>query len=174
MDGIRFRPATPRDTTVVAELVAAGFATYREFAPPGWQPRSAIQEEVELHTVLSRGDVHARLALAESDGRAAGFTAWRPATTLGDDPQPIAGRAHLRALFVARDWWGTGLAHDLLEWSVDGMRQSGFTTGQLWTPTDHARARAFYEREGWRATDERFFSPDLALDLTRFEIDLSA
>jgi GNAT superfamily N-acetyltransferase len=164
LDGIRYRPATPRDTTVVAELMAAGFATYRDFAAPGWQPRSAIQEEAEVHTRLSRGDVHARLALAE-DGVAAGFTGWMPATE-----RP--GRAHLWTLFVARAWWGTGLATALLAWSVDGMRESGYERAQLWTPVSHGRARAFYEREGWRATGEREFSSYLGLDLMLYEVAL--
>jgi GNAT superfamily N-acetyltransferase len=172
LDGIRYRPATPRDTTVVAELMAAGFATYRDFAAPGWQPRSAIQEEAEVHARLSRGDVHARLALAEN-GVAAGFTGWMPATRPTGLGERAPCRAHLWTLFVARAWWGTGLAADLLAWSVDGMRESGYECAQLWTPTSHARARAFYEREGWGATGEREFSTYLGLDLVLYETALA-
>src|SRR3954464_9499140 len=66
LDGLRYRSATPRDATIVGELVAAGFATYREFAPRGWRPRSSIQEEGEVYDRLMRGDTHARLALDDS------------------------------------------------------------------------------------------------------------
>jgi GNAT superfamily N-acetyltransferase len=171
MDGIRYRPATERDAYVAAGLVAAGFATYTDFAPDGWQPRPAGMEEPELHTRLGRGDVHARLALAESDGAAVGFAAWIPASARAGPPDPLPGRAHIWALFAARDWWGSGLAAELLDWLVTGMRDSGFDTAQLWTPRDHARARRFYEREGWTAGHTEF-SPELKLDLVFFERDL--
>jgi GNAT superfamily N-acetyltransferase len=166
---VRYRAATPRDATVIAQLIAAGFATYRDFAPDGWQPRTPVQEEPEVYDRLSRGDVHARLALADS--HLAGFTGWMPASR-GRPRQRIPGRAHLWSLFIAPRWWGTGLAGDLLQWSVTGMRDSGYDEAQLWTPTGHTRARAFYEREGWTASRLVQFSPELALDLVLYEIEL--
>ena len=164
LDGIRYRPATPRDAHVVAEVIAAGFATYADFAPAGWTPRRAIQEEPEVHIRLSRGDVHGRLALTQA-GAVAGFTGWMPARERAEPGDPIPGRAHLWSLFVAPDWWGTGLAAELHDWVVTGMRDSGYASAQLWTPRDHARARRFYEREGWETTDEGQWSEMLALDL---------
>jgi GNAT superfamily N-acetyltransferase len=163
---IRYRPATPRDATVVARLIAAGFATYRGFAPAGWQPRTPYQEEPEIYDRLSRGDVHARVAFAEPE--LAGFAGWMPASR-GRPRRRIPGRAHLWSLFIAPQWWGSGLASDLLEWSVAGMRDSGYSEAQLWTPAAHARARAFYEREGWTATSLVQFSPELALDVILYE-----
>ena len=163
---IRYRAATPRDATIVAELIAAGFATYRDFAPDGWQPRTSIQEEPEVYDRLNRGDVHARVALA--DTRLAGFTGWMPASR-GKPRRRIPVRAHLWSLFIAPTWWGTGIAAGLLHWSVTGMRDSGYETAQLWTPKAHARARAFYEREGWTASNLVQFSPELALDLILYE-----
>jgi GNAT superfamily N-acetyltransferase len=170
-DGIRYRPATRRDAHVIAELVAAGFATYAEFAPEGWQPRRAIQEEPEVHMRLSRGDVHGRLALSDA-GALAAFTGWMPALTRAEPREPIPGRGHLWSLFVAPDWWGSGLARELLDWVVTGMRDSGYATAQLWTPRDHARARRFYEREGWTATDRSQSSEELGLDLILYEREL--
>jgi GNAT superfamily N-acetyltransferase len=166
---IRYRPATPRDATIVAELIAAGFATYRDFTPDGWQPRTSIQEEPEIHDRLSRGDVHGRVALAEAN--LAGFTGWMPASH-GSPRRPIPGRAHLWSLFIAPEWWGTGVAADLLDWSVSGMRASGYSEAQLWTPHAHARARAFYEREGWTASSLVRFSPELGLDVILYELEL--
>src|SRR4051794_13907225 len=168
LDRIRFRPAAPRDAHVIAELVAAGFATYAEFAPEGWRPRRSIQEEPDFHIRLSRSDVHGRLALS-AGGRVAGFPGWMPALPRGEPREPIAGRAHLWSLFVAADWWGTGLAGALLDWVVSGMRDSGYVDAQLWTPCDHARARRFYEREAWRASDLTQWSEELGLDLVLYE-----
>jgi GNAT superfamily N-acetyltransferase len=177
LDGIRYRAATPRDALAVAKVVADGFATYRDFAPAGWRPRTAKQQETEIYTRLDRGDAHARLAL--SSATVAGFTGWMPVAARrpsqgmpaagAEQPAFAARRAHLWSLFIAKRWWGSGLATELLAWSVEGMRDSGYASAQLWTPADHARARAFYEREGWTARGRRSFSPDLGLDLILYE-----
>jgi GNAT superfamily N-acetyltransferase len=166
LDRIRYRSATPRDATIMAEVIAEGFATYREFAPPRWLPRRSPQEEGEVYSRLNRGDVHARIAF--SDGAAVGVTGWMPALSR-PERLPIPGRAHLWILFVRTEWWGTGLAAALLEWSVAGMRESGRETAQLWTPRDSPRARAFYEREGWTASGEEVFNEDLGLDVVLYE-----
>jgi GNAT superfamily N-acetyltransferase len=173
LDLIRYRTATPRDAVAAVTVISEGFGTYREFAPAGWQPPSPLHEEGELHERLSRGDVHARLALA--DNLVVGFTSWSPALTRTEPREPIPGRSHLGALFVTRAYWGTGLASSLLSWSTDGMRDSGFECGQLYTPRDQARARAFYEREGWTlAPDGAMFSPELDLDLVMYERPLTS
>jgi GNAT superfamily N-acetyltransferase len=167
-DGMRRRPATPRDATLVARLIADGLATYREFAPDGWAPRSALREEPEIDIRLSRRDVRGQVAFAP-DGSAAGFTGWMPAVTRSDPPQLIPGRGHIWSLFVAPAWWGSGLATELLDWSVSGMHEAGCTGAQLWTPLDHARARRFYEREGWETSGRVDYSPDIKLDLILYE-----
>jgi GNAT superfamily N-acetyltransferase len=167
LDGIRQRAATPRDATIVAELVASGFATYRDFAPPGWQSRAATQDEGSIYDRLCRGDTHARVAF---DGAAlVGVTGWMPALTHTPVRIPIPGRGHLWLLFVAQGYWGSGLAAALLDWSVTTMRDTGRTTAQLWTPRDSRRARAFYEREGWRTSGQSVFNDDLALDVVLYE-----
>lgn len=173
-DGLRVRPATPRDATVVARVIRRSTASYADFAPAGWHQRTPFREEAEVHEMLSRGDTHARLATTAADNLAVGFAGWRPATTQGDHPEPIPGRAHIFAVFVVPDHWGTGLAGHLLDWIVTGMRDSGFETAQLWTPRDNLRARAFYERNGWSTVEERAtFNPDLGLDLVFYERPLT-
>ena len=170
LDGLRYRAATPRDATIIAELTAAGFATYRDFAPDGWQPRSSMQEEGPVHDRLMRGDTHARLAF--DDSALVGVTGWMPALSTQPDRTPIPGRGHIWAVFVAQPWWGTGLASDLLAWSVATMRDSGHAAAQLWTPRDSERARAFYEREGWTTSGDAIFNADLALHVVLYEREL--
>ena len=168
--GLRFRAATPRDATVVARAIRKSTASYAEFAPRGWHQRTPFREEAEVHDTLSRGDTHARLAVTATENLVVGFAGWRPATTQDERRDPIPGRAHVFALFVVPDHWGTGLADQLLDWIVTGMRDSGYTTAQLWTPRDNSRARGFYERKGWTADDERAtFNPDLGLELVLYE-----
>ena len=167
LDRLRYRSAAPRDATAIAALVAAGFATYRDFAPDGWQPRTGAQDEGAVYDRLSRSDTHAQLAF--HDAQLVGITGWMPALTHDVERRRIPGRAHLWLLFVAQPFWGSGLAATLLGWSTSTMRDTGHTEAQLWTPADSARARAFYEREGWTTSGIPVFNSDLGLDVVLYE-----
>jgi GNAT superfamily N-acetyltransferase len=141
---VHIRPATIDDAAALHASALAGFAGYRSFAPPGWAPpEDPLQREVEL---LGRDDYHA--FVAEDDGGYAGHAAWWPASAT-HRPDGDAGLAHLRHLFVVPAHWGTGLATRLLAGAVDDARAAGFTRMRLGTPQGQARARRFYEREGW-------------------------
>jgi GNAT superfamily N-acetyltransferase len=72
-------------------------------------------------------------------------------------------------LFVRPPWWGTGLARRLHALALAEAAARGYATMQLVTPTGHARARAFYEREGWSAAPPPFAEPMLDLELIRYE-----
>ena len=73
-------------------------------------------------------------------------------------PHPVPGRAlaHLRNLFVGREFWGTGLARTLNAAAVEAARERGYTELRLFTPAGQDRARRFYEREGWAQVGESF------------------
>jgi GNAT superfamily N-acetyltransferase len=71
----------------------------------------------------------------------------------------IVGVAVLRAdelsgLYVVPSAWGSGAAQELVEAALEGV------TGDvvLWVGEDNARARRFYEREGWTQDGERRIS----------------
>ncbi len=51
------------------------------------------------------------------------------------------------------------------------MRAQGYVSARLFTPSQHARARRFYERRGWTAADEAL-NEDLALPLTEYRLVL--
>jgi GNAT superfamily N-acetyltransferase len=57
------------------------------------------------------------------------------------------------------DAWGTGVASTLLHAMVEWLTQRGASSASLWVAADNARARRFYEREGWNLTDEERASP---------------
>jgi GNAT superfamily N-acetyltransferase len=164
---LRYRPATVRDALIASEVVAKAAAAFANFTPPGWRPRSPLLAEPELHDILSRGYVKTRLAFSGS--AAVGVAGWQPARDTTEPRDPIPGRAHLWAFFVVPDWWGKGVASELLEWATTGMADSGYESAQLWAVRDNARARAFYEREGWLAAGPERHSPELNLDLVLYE-----
>jgi GNAT superfamily N-acetyltransferase len=156
---VNLRPATVEDADVILASVTASFEGYRTFAPPAWDPPSEpLERELEL---LARDDY--RALVAEDERGYAGHAGWWPAINTNrpsDDP----ALAHLRHLFVAPAHWGTGVAARLLAAATAQARAAGFTRMRLGTPAGQARARRFYQREGWTTdgnvlADQRFGLP---------------
>ncbi len=170
-DRLTVREATNADAATIAEVVHAGFASYRSFAEPGWQPRTVEWSRRDIEERLGGVGVRARVALTAPD-RAAGFCGWTPALTRDEPREPIAGLAHLWMLFVAPEWWGRGLASELLEWAHSGMIAADYDSARLWTPLAQVRARAFYERRGWRASGREDVSNELMLPLVEYRVEL--
>jgi GNAT superfamily N-acetyltransferase len=140
------RPATVADAEPMVAVTAEGFATYRAFAPPDWSPPSSDEELARLHQLLPDPDVW--YLVAEHEGQLVGHVGFLPATRSrwgADD----ASLAHFRQLFVTRAHWGTGLARTLHRAAIAEAAARGFESMRLFTPAGQARARRFYEREGW-------------------------
>jgi GNAT superfamily N-acetyltransferase len=144
-----FRQAELADAEAVGRAVAAGFEAYREFAPPFWRPPDAAAQIAHFQQLLERGDVWC--LLAEHDGLLAGQVSFVPASA-GTAPVDDAQLAHLSGLFVEPQWWGGGLATELHQAGLEEAATRGYTAMRLFTPAGQARARRFYEREGWRQT----------------------
>ena len=156
------RPVTLDDVGLMAANLVAGLATYRSFAPPGWEPPTAEHEAERIRPRVA-GGAWGRLALDGDD--VAGHVLFVPAVDLPDG-------AHLAALFVAEPWWGSGLASRLLGLAVAEMRHQGYRLARLYTPAGQARARRFYEREGWWALPDVVPEPGLGLDLVEYRLAL--
>jgi GNAT superfamily N-acetyltransferase len=141
-----FRLAELDDAEALGACAAAAFEGYRDFAPPFWRPPDVASQVTHFRHLFEGG--HMWSLLAERDGELAGQVSWVPADASPfkvDDP----GLAHLSGLFVAEPWWGSGLARTLHERAVEEAAGGGFTQMRHFTPTGQARARRFYEREGW-------------------------
>jgi GNAT superfamily N-acetyltransferase len=67
--------------------------------------------------------------------------------------------SELRALYVVPEAWGTGVAGALMDVALDAMRADGADEATLWVGESNARARRYYEREGWEPTGETKESP---------------
>jgi GNAT superfamily N-acetyltransferase len=141
-----FRQAGPGDVDAVGRAVAAGFEGYRAFAPPFWRPPGGAAEVRQVRALIDAGKWWC--LLAEEDGQLAGHVAFLPAAA-GIEPVHDARLAHLRQLFVERSHWGNGLARTLHAAALEEASARGFRAMRLFTPAGQARARRFYEREGW-------------------------
>jgi len=142
------RLATQADAERLAANVHEGFASYREFAPPGWEPPSADGELALMDAALRSDDVW--VMLAEVEGQLAGHVAIRSAESAPRGSRE-PGLAHFWQLFVKPAWQGSGVALELHDEALREAGERGFTTIRLYAAEGQARARRFYEREGWVA-----------------------
>jgi GNAT superfamily N-acetyltransferase len=172
------RPATAGDIDQLLAHLQAGFDSYASFAPEGWQPPQAV--EIRDATIALINDPRTYAVIASRGGQPVGHGSFYP----GRDPSSgevdlpvlertiIAGLAHLLQLFVLPDWWGTGAAQALHDSVVGEMRAQGYERARLFTPSRHARARRFYERNGWVA-GEPHWNEWFALELSEYRLELS-
>ncbi len=189
-----FHAATVSNAQQLGRAIAEGFQGYLSFAPADWIPRSAEDESELLRALFDSDDFWCLLAWAGSAptewvdaervqaeravaGRVpaervlAGHIAFLPANRAWrnvEDPN----LAHLRQLFLAPDFWGAGLARTLHNRALRVARERGFTAMRLFTPTGQARARGFYEREGWTVDGEPFCDPGFGLQLVEYRRSL--
>ena len=164
-----YRSGTVADAEAVARLVIDGFEEYRSFAPDGWSP-PPVSDEVELlHELLP--DPGVWCLLAEADGDLVGQVTLMAAAShpVGSDDPSLA---HLRGLFVRRDFWGSGVASALHAAAVDEARERGFAHMRLFTPAGQGRARRFYEREGWAQAGEELHEPRIGLVIVEYRLPL--
>jgi GNAT superfamily N-acetyltransferase len=165
---MQIRPATIEDAHTIAEIVIEGDDTFATFAPPDWQRPSFESELAHARGLFESSDRWVRVA--EVGGEVVGYAAFIAAALTrmpADDP----GLAHLGRLFVRRAHWGRGVAAALHAAAITAASAEGFSAMRLFTPSLHARARRFYEREGWRAVGDLPENP-LGLPLTEYRRDL--
>ena len=168
MDDVTIRAPTPADVPRIAAVVAEGFDGYRSFAPAGWSPPPAEEHERYLRERLWYLALMILHPLTSST--IAGIVSMTPAANSRravDDPR----LAHLWQLFIAREWWGSGLAKRLHGLVTEAARARSFTAMRLFTPADQARARRFYEREGWRLTGADP-DDDIGFTVVEYRLDL--
>jgi GNAT superfamily N-acetyltransferase len=172
------RRATVEDLDALLYDVQAGFDSYTEFAPAGWQPPDV--EAARGLSVEFLGDSETWALLALDGAHPVGHVAFVAGRERRAQHEPrgdwrsrprITGLAHLWQLFVLPDWWGNGVAPLLHDAALGEMHARGYERGRLFTPSLHRRARRFYERRGWAAAEEAWNS-ELGLMVTEYSIGL--
>lgn len=167
---MQVRLATPADAPRLVAIRAEGFATYRSFAPPGWEPPIEATDEPEAFAaVLAEPDY--RAAVARDGAGLVGFAGYLPAAVSRapvDDPE----LAHLQNLFVTEAAWGTPAGRLLHAWALDDARGRGFSRMRLFCAAGQTRARRFYEREGWTVAGPEQTGTPLGMPVVEYRREL--
>jgi RimJ/RimL family protein N-acetyltransferase len=167
MPRLAVRPVRHEDARALAEVHARTWEeAYSGLVPDELIERRSIEERERLwHELLASGDsVH---FAGEIDGVVAGFVSIGPTR---EPDRPLSGE--LYAIYVRKAYWGSGLAVALILAGERALRELGYSHATLWVLRDNPRARAFYERQGWRPDgSEKDFVAGVAE--VRYERDLA-
>lgn len=167
----RLRPAVPADAEALARSLTEGIARYGAFAPQGWEPPTVAFELALIGPILADPGTWACVAETES-GDLAGQACFIPAAK-AREPVADPALAHLRNLFLEPPFWGTGLAERLHDAALGAAAERGYAEMRLFAAAGQARARRFYEREGWHDTG-RAAPPLGALEFVEYRRALEA
>ena len=186
---LELRPPVRGEEGEIAALVGACDETYREWAPPGWEPPPPDRELERWRGRIADGSWWTRIAVDPAGrvvalvcftqavtqlppARAGRLPVWIVTTPNGRlELEPIRGRAHISAVFTHPDRWREGIAAAMLAAAEGAMREQGYCEAQLWTPRD-APARLLYEACGWRHDGRQQWLDELSLPIVAYVKEL--
>ncbi|MCI3245315.1 GNAT family N-acetyltransferase [Streptomyces spinosisporus] len=125
------RPAEPADAAVVAEIWRSGWSD----GHLGHVPAELVAVRTPESFGVRAAERVADTTVAVVGGEVAGFV-----MVVGDE---------VEQLYVGADSRGTGVAGAFLAHAERVGREAGFERVWLAVATGNARARRFYERQGW-------------------------
>jgi GNAT superfamily N-acetyltransferase len=148
------RAVTPADVSAVTRLqVASWRAAYAGIIPAGYLAAMSAAEREQRHLArVLDPEPRASYLLAERDGVIIGMANVGPAR---DDDLDAASVGEIRAMYADPAAWSTGVGSALMRASLAHLGSVGFTAVTLWVLEANARARAFYERWGFRTDGAR-------------------
>jgi GNAT superfamily N-acetyltransferase len=183
--GLIVRAPAPGEEGSIAALIAACDDSYRDWAPPGWEPPPPGRELDRWRGRITDGSWWSRVAV-EPGGRVVALVCFTQAVVQPPLPpagkltvreahiaedrlelEPIPHRAHVSAVFTHPDRWRQGIAAAMLSLAEDQMRAEGYREVQLWTPRD-APARRFYEATGWSHDGREQWLEELSLPIVAY------
>jgi ribosomal protein S18 acetylase RimI-like enzyme len=159
-----FRPGRPPDARAMAELGARCDAADSSWAPPGWAPAPNQVDQDTEWIAAQLADDEDWVLIAERGDRLIGFAMVRPGST--------PGRGQLSNLFVDPSCQCNGIGSTLLAHVVEAIRRRGWEEAELSCQVGNSRARALYERTGWRDTGARH-THTAGLEMAQYVLALS-
>ena len=162
---VRLRPATRDDIPALTRLVRRCDESQRAWAGLDVRMPDPEGEELEWDLRFARSGSWIQVAV---DGDAlVGAIAFAQATVARDDRTPVAGLAHVSAVFVDPDHWRRGIARRMLDAAEDAMRAAGHDRAQLWT-LEGSPAEQLYAALGWERDGRRDTFPPMGLGIVAY------
>jgi ribosomal protein S18 acetylase RimI-like enzyme len=146
---VTIRTATALDADEIARVQVESWRVAYEGIVPDEHLKGldwrewAITRREQLERAAEDG---VRVLVALDDGVLVGYVATGPERDSSPSSPPSGQEIY--ALYLAPEVWGQGIGHDLLSRAVSEVPVEVPVT--LWVLADNLRARAFYERQGFR------------------------
>lgn len=149
---VYLRPAVVADADRVAHVVRDAAVTgYAGLFPPSSSPPPIDQFVDDWRRRIA--DTTSRVTVAVVDGEVCGVVVVMP------DHEVPSGRL-LEKLYVAPDSWTGGVGSALVDGAIRSVVLDGAAGLRLWVLEGNERARAMYERRGWRLVPGRTAAPE--------------
>jgi len=139
MASVRVRRARPNEVETLLEIQrAAAVDAFAHVYPPERYPFP--DDEIRTLWAAALADPEIEVYVAECDGAPAGSVS--------------VGEEYLRTLYVLPGYQGRGVGSALHDLALERLRARGVHEARLWTLEENHPGRRFYERRGWRLTEE--------------------
>ncbi|HXR23625.1 MAG TPA: GNAT family N-acetyltransferase [Acidimicrobiales bacterium] len=86
--------------------------------------------------------------VGEAEGEVAGWLSGGPCRGEGSEESALG---EVYGCYVDPERWRQGVGSALMLAGLERLAGAGYSQAVLWVLADNSRARAFYERHGWRA-----------------------
>jgi ribosomal protein S18 acetylase RimI-like enzyme len=159
------RVATPEDAAAIAHVhIASAVAAYQptfgeEYTGGDFDRRLEQWQRILTRDPTLEPPAAERVFVACQDGVIVGFCGVGASR---DADAGTDGEVHM--LYVHPDYWRSGIGKRLFDAGIAYLIERGFPEATLWVLQENARARSFYEREGWRPDGGRkpaYSRPDI-------------
>ncbi|MEW5958373.1 MAG: GNAT family N-acetyltransferase [Chloroflexota bacterium] len=161
------REVQEADLPALAELhVAAWQVAYRQILPAEFLNNlSTSTAEARWADLLE--DARRTTLVAEVNGRVAGFVGFGDSRDEDDDPHVVG---EIYAVYVHPEFWGQGAGTALVRQAINQLQDRGLREVTVWTLTENALARAFYEKMGFTGDNatKRIARPEVTFNEVRY------
>src|SRR5262245_41195027 len=142
------REARPEESEAIAVVhVRSWQAAYRDLFSGKALSRLSVATRAEMWRAKIASEA-STVIVAEEDAIVHGFVAVGPS-------EESASLGELYAIYVEPSRWRSGIGRGLCREAEEALRGEGLPEAILWVWEGNARARRFYEAQGWRTDGTR-------------------
>ena len=158
MGNVKIRKAEPGDEKILAHIQTESWkAAFADILSPEELVRCTNQQKAEqmYHSVLRREGCNMAIEFAENQPHC--IAAWgKNRCDLGDTV------GELICIHSLQNNWAKGYGSAMMEYVLARFKQEGYKSVILWVFEANTRARKFYEKHGFRLTEQKKLANGIA------------